>query len=194
MVPVISPDSPRPICWICGKRPVSKTGVPYKGRQYWSRRCHRCRGKRDAKYRFWENVDKSGDCWNWTGSLYTTGYGRMPIGTSIHTGAHRWSYEHHKGEIPDGMHVCHHCDNQRCVNPDHLWLGTNKDNIEDCVSKDRHTRGERSKQAKLTDEIVIQLRKRHKSGASYLSLARQYGVSPNTIRRAVIRDGWKHVP
>lgn len=90
--------------------------------------------------RFWRYVDKSGECWLWTGA--TNGrYGHISRGTGLGlVGSHRASWEIHNGPIPPGMHVCHHCDTPPCVRPDHLFLGTNQDNTNDKVAKGRHLR------------------------------------------------------
>lgn len=93
--------------------------------------------------RFWKQVHKTSDCWLWTGAPTWNGYGRigyLPGGGGMM--AHRFSYLMHVGPIPDGLQVCHHCDVRACVRPDHLFLGTQADNMHDMVSKDRQARGE----------------------------------------------------
>lgn len=87
------------------------------------------------KARFWAKVMKTPDCWVWTGKLMTSGYGVMSVGHSGSIGAHRASYEMEYGPFDKRLYVCHHCDNKRCVRPDHLFLGTQKDNMQDCVAK-----------------------------------------------------------
>lgn len=86
--------------------------------------------------RFWSKVDKSGECWLWTGGK-SGGYGYFKVNGST-LRANRLAYEIEHGEIPEGMLVCHSCDTPACVNPAHLWLGTDKDNQADKVAKGRH--------------------------------------------------------
>lgn len=102
--------------------------------------------------RFWLNVEKSAGCWEWIGAKRSTGYGQI-VKDHRNYLAHRVAWELTNGPIPDGMFVCHHCDNRTCVRPDHLFLGTTTDNMRDMVAKGRHfsrtkperyARGERS--------------------------------------------------
>lgn len=90
----------------------------------------------DVSYRLMKNVDKSSGCWVWIGHRAKSGYGRIQNkGKKVRS--HRLSYETYVGKIPDGMNVLHRCDNPPCINPDHLFLGTHKDNMKDAQNKGR---------------------------------------------------------
>jgi len=142
-------------------------------------------------------------CWLWEGWIVPkTGYGLFQMRPgAIQCGAHRAAWLLYRGEIPDKMQVCHRCDNRACVNPDHLFLGTAHDNMRDAANKGRMKwkpnappralpRGEAHHSAVLTEESVAAIRA---SDAPGVSLARQYGVSPNTIGRVRQRLTWGHV-
>lgn len=94
--------------------------------------------------RFNEKVEKTDSCWLWTGALNGKGYGCMSYNGKA-TSAHRLSYILHKGEIPDGLIICHTCDIPKCVNPDHLWAGTPSENMKDMFAKDRQGSTSRQK-------------------------------------------------
>jgi len=91
--------------------------------------------------RFWELVNKTDGCWLWSGTTNLDGYGRFKITTNKLVGAHRFSYSLANGLIPSGKCVCHTCDNPRCVNPSHLFLGSHSDNMQDMYRKRRHNNG-----------------------------------------------------
>lgn len=139
-------------------------------------------------------------CWEWVGSK-RNGYGRMIVGsrtdgTRRSMSAHRVSYEIVYGEIPEGMEVCHKCDNPSCVNPNHLFLGTRQDNIDDRERKGRNVFfvGEEQPRAKLTKKAVKDARwERAYKGTSFQMLADRYGVSKKTMMNAIKGVTWKCV-
>lgn len=90
-----------------------------------------------VQQRFWSKVNVSGDCWLWQGPRTTNGYGNLRWGNADHMAAHRYSYALHHGPIADGLFVCHRCDTPTCVRPEHLFLGTHRDNMRDCAAKGR---------------------------------------------------------
>ena len=147
--------------------------------------------------RFWSKVDKqaSEDCWEWTGAHNELGYGTMRVSRRVMK-AHRISWMLSNGEIPDKLHVCHSCDNRGCVRPDHLFLGTHTDNMQDRGSKGRtirpDNRGERHANSRLTGEQVDEIRSLHDSGVSQSDLSDRYGVSHQTISKVVNRKLWAH--
>jgi hypothetical protein len=117
-------------------------------------------------------------CWYWTGAVSSTGYGYVRYKGAMQS-THRVSYKEHVGQIPDGMFVCHSCDERLCVNPDHLWLGTNADNTRDKMKKNRHRAaiGATNGSAKLTDEQVREIRTKVATGQKQKVVADEYGVS-----------------
>lgn len=155
--------------------------------------------RRPLSERFHEmyRVEPDSGCWIWTGPTCGKGYGS--IGRGGRGGkivmAHRASYELHSGPIPTGMLVCHKCDRPPCCNPTHLFLGTHKDNNQDCIAKGRKrqviVRGEMAGRAKLTAAEVVEIRA---STASAYAVAPKYGVSRQLIQRIRQRLIWKHIP
>lgn len=149
--------------------------------------------------RFWEKVRKTPEtdgCWLWTAHTVGWGYGSIRArvrGRWSRCYAHRLSWELHHGEIPDGLQVLHRCDQPLCVRPDHLFLGTQADNIADKIAKGRQNRGETTPNARLTADLVRTLRARHAAGEKTASLALFAGVAPRTIRDAVQAKTWGHV-
>lgn len=138
-------------------------------------------------------VTESG-CWIWSGGIKDNGYGMLGYKTK-HYHAHRFSYETYKGKIPNGLEVCHHCDVKCCVNPDHLFLGTRKDNMQDMVKKGRGMFGEEHTNAKLNKEKVKRAREMMENDPdlSYRKIAKVFGVSHPTIRLAIRKETWRHV-
>jgi len=194
-----------------------------------------------AETRFWMNVlcDVRTGCWMWQGDkIYTArgggGYGILYVGrqytvlesspgrmvveilSARRTYAHRYSWELLVGQIPGGMILCHRCDIPECVRPDHLFVGTHKDNNRDMWTKGRanpqgpiaplkgeawravygrraQPRGEQLWNAKLTVEDVREMRRRRTTGASLRALAESFGVHLSLVHRICNRQAWKHV-
>lgn len=133
-------------------------------------------------------------CWIWTAGT-NGGYGWFG-GPGGPLRAHRMSWLLYRGPIPDGMHVCHKCDVRRCVNPDHLFLGTNSDNVADRVAKGR-TRvgtGERHGLAKLDATRVVEIRLLRAKGARLRELAAQFGISKSQASKVCNRQFWTTIP
>ena len=144
--------------------------------------------------RFWAKVDKSGDCWEWTGGKMRGGYGSFKDDGGKTVYAHRISWAINCGRIPKGLCVCHHCDNPNCVNPSHLFLGTDKDNKQDSMGKGRHAKGEIHGSAKLTEEDVKLARQIYADGKiGFGQLARRFGVCKRAMWKAIRRVTWKQV-
>jgi len=136
--------------------------------------------------RFWEKVHKTDGCWLWTGSRNYWGYGKIYVGGKLRHGmAHRVSYELTHGEIPDDLQVLHRCDNPACVRPDHLFLGTQADNLDDAVMKGRIAN---QFPLELVDAILDDLR----NGLSQKDTARKHGVRQSSVWRIIQREKKSH--
>lgn len=153
--------------------------------------------------RFWSKVRKDGPeirpglgpCWLWTGAPKPNGYGNIGIGGRGNGTlyAHRLSWQMANGRDPGDLEVCHRCDVRLCVRPDHLFLGTQLDNMADMRTKGRAAIHERHGSAKLTISEVAEIRARSNAGASRASLAREFGVSESTIRSVALHRDWRGV-
>ena len=147
-----------------------------------------------VEVRFWSKVKKAdGDaCWEWQGSVPSHGYGQFDYRFACR--AHRAAWILTYGDIPQGVKVLHTCDNKRCVRPSHLFLGTQKDNVVDCIQKGRISRGEHRPQHKLTEAQVREIRNRHAARAgTYRGMAAEYGVQYSYIWKIIRRTAWRHV-
>lgn len=140
------------------------------------------------KERFLKKVKKTNTCWLWEGKTQSDGYGEMwhPVKKKLVT-VHRLAYEFFVGKIPKGRFVCHTCDVRHCVNPDHLWLGTNRDNIVDAAKKGKICN------QKLSIKDVKVIRELANSGETHKSISEQFGVSRVAITRVVNKSTFAHV-
>jgi hypothetical protein len=166
-------------------------------------------GSKSDLERFYEKVmpEPMSGCWLWLGSL-GGGYGIIRVNGKI-IKAHRFSYEEHKAPIPTGLFVCHHCDNPPCVNPAHLFVGTQSDNLLDAGRKMRtgmqrypekshfkthkinYSRGESHGLSKLTQRNADDIRMLHRAGTKRIELSRLFGVAPTTISDVIKGRTWR---
>lgn len=150
------------------------------------------------KDKFWGRVQKTKTCWLWKAGKTGSGYGMVfsrRHGRQVK--AHRLSFEIHNGAIPDGMAVCHKCDNRACVRPSHLFLGTQLDNMRDMYSKGRNGYtghvGEKHSLAIFTEGIVLEIRKLRDLGWKLEQLRSKFGGSKSAIQHITSRYNWKHI-
>ena len=158
------------------------------------------RKREDPILRFNQKINKQGSCWNWTGSINNKGYGTFGLSFGwreyTQTYAHRYSYTINKGLIPKGLCVIHKCDNTKCVNPDHLFLGTMKDNTQDMISKGRDKLwgnpmyGESNPASKLNTAQVLKIKSSLDLSGT---LAKRFCVSKSLIKMIKRNKIWKHV-
>jgi HNH endonuclease len=142
---------------------------------------------------FFNHIKKTSHCWIWTGGLHGNGYGRCKLGEK-RIYAHRASWIIHKGLIPKGLFVLHDCrplpDNRACVNFDHLWLGTHKENLADMAAKGNSTRGEKSHLAKLKTPEVIEIRRLLNLHADRKMIMKKFNISYQTVCDLKARRSW----
>lgn len=157
--------------------------------------------------RFWPKVRRSGpvpphathlgECWEWTASIGSSGYGQLGTVGDRPERAHRIAYALAYGHVPEGFLVCHLCDNRRCVRPNHLFLGTHLDNVRDMDAKGRSRRpraaGERNGSAKLTAVQVREIKSALELGGRQAAIARSYGVSRHAVHLIAKGKKWAHL-
>ncbi len=146
--------------------------------------------------RFWDKVDMSGECWEWTASTNSQGYGQFGFNGKV-AKAHRVAYELAYGSIPSGMCICHHCDNPLCVRISHLFLGTRSDNQKDAVTKGRmrqpDNRGEKHAMSRLISSDIYEIRRLHSLGIMQRTIAKAWKISDAHVSRIINKTRWKHI-
>lgn len=151
------------------------------------------KGKRRWESKF---VTTPGACWIWTGTKDKNGYGKVSLaGSDLRAHQVAWILQN-KRPVPVGLCVLHSCDQPSCVNPDHLWIGSNADNMRDKVEKGRAIgahKGEAHHNAKLTADQVLKMRAMKADGWTTAAIARWGGVSYMVCKRAIIGETWKHL-
>ena len=140
-------------------------------------------------------LDTTGECWEWTGCRKNRRYGSMTVDNKT-VAAHRVAYKLFKGDIPTGINVLHRCDNTWCCNPEHLFLGSQLDNVRDMHNKNRANKafGSKAGRSALTAEQVIEIRQLFpKLNVSYAEMGRRYNVTSNAINFIINRKSWRHI-
>jgi len=165
----------------------------------------------DYEVRFWMNVRcQDSGCWEWSKCRHPEGYGEFWAGRRFRT--HRYSWQMHFGDIPDGMFVCHHCDNPPCVNPAHLFLGTHQDNMRDMIAKGRRNKaakprrrviqsrsersyvGQENPNGRLTEEAARQIISRLAKGELHTAIAADFPISHWAVAKIAQGRSWAHLP
>jgi hypothetical protein len=143
---------------------------------------------------FWKKVNKTESCWIWTGAKNKKGYGSFGVQANKTMSAHRFAWRWAYGEVPDNMQILHRCDNPSCVNPNHLFLGTNLDNVLDRENKGRgnQPRGSANGNARLNETIVIQILKLG-DVLTQVEIARRFHTTQGTVGKILRREVWRHV-
>lgn len=182
---------PISVCVECGATFSRKARKPAS--KFCSSKCYRSIGHILRK----KSIILEFGCWEWIGWKDKDGYG---VASYRFDGTHerrarRIAWIVNFGSIPKRMLVCHRCDNPSCVNPQHLFLGSNQDNVTDMMVKGRNkpVRGEQAKMAKLSEKDVLKIRALHEAGFVQRRIAEQFGVGFQAINKIVLRQRWVHL-
>lgn len=186
-------------CDQCGKEMKVKESRSNQKVSLCSQVCVKAWHSVEARLRRSYEVNQKTGCWEFIGGL-RNGYGAIKNGGKT-DGAHRVSYEIHKGEISQGLFVCHTCDNRKCVNPEHLWLGTAKDNMQDCAKKGRIVTSREAffkerhipYNATLSGEEVLEIRSMVKTGIKPSEIAQIVGTSRHKVNDIIRGKSYKHI-
>lgn len=135
-------------------------------------------------FKDWYEVKENG-CWFWVGAVNSSGYANKYFNGRMET-AHRISFQLHKGPIPDGLQVLHKCNTRRCVNPEHLFLGTQKENLLDMAKKGRTT-------SCLTEEEVHEIKALRRSGKTLQAVGTTFGITKQTVHNIMTGKTWGHI-
>ncbi len=144
---------------------------------------------------FWKKVNilSSTECWNFNGRHYPNGYGNVNIDGKNFT-SHRFTWMISRGAIESGKEVCHRCDNRSCCNPDHLFIGTHKENMRDMIGKGRGRQGFNQREKRLKRSEVIQIRIMASSGHSLAEIAKHFKITISNASYIVTRKTWQNIP
>ena len=179
-------------CKHCGKESfIIPSRIKY-GATFCNRKCYNAYRKSIPRSEiFWNRVEKTDSCWMWKACTNKV-YGIFFPAKKERWYAHRYSYFLSFGKIPENMSVLHKCDTPLCVNPEHLFIGTQQDNMKDMKNKNRGVKGETQGGAKLKENDIIEIRKKALT-MTHAEICKSYNVNRRTIGKIVNYDRWKHV-
>ncbi len=178
------------ICTGCGHKIDRRH--PAEGRPFCSHACYVSTIQKEdtLQQRFNSKIRKTNQCWLWTGTQFTNGYGNIWNHKMAY--AHRVSWQLSHGPIPHGLCVCHKCDNRLCVRPSHLFLGTSAENARDMEQKGRAAKGEAHSHHKLTETNVREIRKLDGMVPRHI-LSNKFAIDVSTVSNIVSRKTWRHI-
>lgn len=189
------------ICICCGSHFMRTVSIyATESESFCSQSCRAITRREGDAEQFWKNVDRSNpdSCWEWRGSMFRNGYGQSNLIIGKIRLAHRVAWILTSGDIPSGMLVLHRCDNRACINPSHLFLGTDKDNMQDMIAKGRlphrnHRKGAASVLSIFTPDQIRAIRQRRSEGATLTQLVKEFHAGKTTIARIVRGEAYTEV-